>query len=135
MHSLRRCKMEVWSHGGGAKTGGESSAVQAELKQGVDTIYSTECAFAAKMKDGSVVTWGRAGHGGDSSAVQKELNNEERKGVDTIYSTRSAFAAKIQDGSVVTWGSVVSGGFSSRVQAELKHGEDERRKCGDMGTC
>jgi hypothetical protein len=44
--------------------GGDSSAVQAELKQGVDTIYSNHGAFAAVMKDRSVVTWGDADWGG-----------------------------------------------------------------------
>jgi hypothetical protein len=70
--------MEVWSHGGhngyyggdiialeadGSVVtwehngyGGDSSAVQAELKQGVDHIYSTDRAFAATKTDGSVVT-------------------------------------------------------------------------------
>jgi hypothetical protein len=49
------------------------------------------------MRDGSVVTWGRADWGGDSSAVEAEL----KQGVDTIYSTYEAFAAKMKDGSVV----------------------------------
>ena len=48
----------------------------AELKQGVDTIYSTFHAFAAKMKDESVVICGNAGHGGDSSRVQAELKQD-----------------------------------------------------------
>ena len=64
--------MVTW---GRADRGGDSSAVQAELKQGVDTIYSTRYTFAAKMRDGSVVTWGHARSGGDSSAVQTELSN------------------------------------------------------------
>jgi co-chaperonin GroES (HSP10) len=102
---------------GNAGSGGDSSRVQAELKQGVDTIYSAYGAFAAKMQDGSVVTWGAARKGGDSSRVQAEL----KQGVDTIYSTfGGAFAAKMQDGSVVTWGRAGYGGDSSRVQAELK---------------
>ena len=54
---------------GDADCGGDSSIVQAELKQGMDTIYSTRCAFAAKMLDGSVVTWGAADYGGDSSTA------------------------------------------------------------------
>jgi hypothetical protein len=54
--------------------GGNSSRVQAELNQGVDTIYSTHYAFAAKMKDGRVVTWGNDRYGGDSSDVQAKLN-------------------------------------------------------------
>jgi hypothetical protein len=55
---------------GDADFGGDSSRVQAELKQGVDTVYSTFGAFAAKMQDGRVVTWGRADRGGDSSRIQ-----------------------------------------------------------------
>jgi hypothetical protein len=47
--------------------------VQAELKQGVDTIYSTRFAFAALMQDGGVVTWGDNARDGDSSRVQAEL--------------------------------------------------------------
>jgi hypothetical protein len=61
--------------------------MQAKLKQGVNTIYSTGSAFAAVIKDKSVIIWGLPNWGGDSSAVQAELNSEERKGVDTIYST------------------------------------------------
>jgi hypothetical protein len=95
--------------------------VQAELKQGVDTIYSTYGAFAAVMKDGSVVTWGDSNYGGDSSLVQAEL----KQGVDTIYSNYGAFAAKMQDGSVVTWGNPITGGDSSQVQAELKQWMNE----------
>ena len=82
------------------------------------TIFSTHYASAAKMLDGSVVTWGDADCGGDSSRVQAEL----KQGVDTICSTYYAFAAKMLDGSVVTWGDASYGGDSSRVQAELKQG-------------
>ena len=38
-------------------------------------IRSTCAAFAAILGDGSVVTWGSADHGGDSSAVQEQLKN------------------------------------------------------------
>ena len=84
------------------------------------TIFSTDRAFAAKLLDGSVVTWGYAGYGGDSSSVQAEL----KQGVDTIFSTGGAFAAKLLDGSVVTWGNARNGGDSSSVQAELKERVD-----------
>jgi hypothetical protein len=63
-------------------------------------IFANARAFAVVMSARSVVTWGRADCGGDSSRVQAEL----KQGVDTIYSTGRAFAAKMQDGSVVTWG-------------------------------
>jgi co-chaperonin GroES (HSP10) len=87
---------------------------------GIITIYSTESAFAVKMSDGSVVTWGDAECGGNSSHVQAEL----KQGVDTVHSTFGAFAAKMQDGSVVTWGDANLGGDSSAVQAELRQGVD-----------
>eukprot|EP00808_Paulinella_micropora_P005091 g5224.t1 len=80
----------------------------------VDTIYSTSRAFAAKKTDGTVVTWGESGYGGDSSSVADQLTN-----VDTIYSTDWAFAAKKTDGTVVKWGSFLDGGDSSSVADQL----------------
>ena len=41
--------------------------------KGVQQIQATQRAFAAILADGSVITWGNAGFGGDSSAVQHEL--------------------------------------------------------------
>ena len=67
------------------------------------------------MEDGSVVTWGHADDGGDSSAVQDQL-----KGVLQIQATVAAFAAILEDGSVVTWGDADYGGDSSTVQDQLK---------------
>ena len=69
-----------------------------------------------------MVTWGRAGSAGDSSAVQDQLKN-----VQQIQASRSAFAAVLGDGSVVTWGDANSGGDSSAVQAELKVASGQRR--------
>ena len=57
---------------GDASSGGDSSAVQDQLKR-VMQIQATHRAFAAITKDGSVITWGHANYGGDSSAVQQEL--------------------------------------------------------------
>eukprot|EP00434_Breviolum_minutum_P025667 symbB.v1.2.022682.t1/scaffold2025.1/size93651/5 len=95
----------LWCHGdntlvtwGGAEFGGDSSAVQYQLR-GVQQIQATERAFAAIVADGSVVTWGDQTFGGDSSAVQYQL-----RGVQHIQATRWAFAAVLADGSVVTWG-------------------------------
>ena len=74
-------------------------------------------AFAALRADGSVVTWGDASYGGDSSAVAAELNG----GIDVtqIFSSERAFAALRADGSVVTWGDGDWGGNSSTVAAQL----------------
>ena len=97
--------------------GGDSRHVQSQLMQGVDTIYSNSHAFAARMLDGSIVTWGVAFEGGDSSMVQAQLKN-----VDAVYATDKAFAALLSNGSVVTWGDPINGGDSSGVQQELKQG-------------
>ena len=63
----------------------------------METVYSTSHAFAAVLKDRTVVTWGNKNGGGDSSTVQAALT-----GVETIYSTDHAFAAVLKDGTIVT---------------------------------
>ena len=79
-------------------------------------IQATERAFAAILADGSVVTWGLAEYGGDSSAVRDQL-----RGVQQIQATGfGAFAAILADGSVVTWGDEDFGGDSSSVRDQLK---------------
>jgi len=45
--------------------GGDSASVSSSLVN-VQSIYSTESAFAALKGNGSVVTWGLASNGGDS---------------------------------------------------------------------
>ena len=73
--------MDPSSPGVRADSGGDSSAVQDQLK-GVVQIQATGWAFAAILEDGSVVTWGDADYGGDSSAVRDQL-----KGVQQIQAT------------------------------------------------
>ncbi|OLQ14301.1 hypothetical protein AK812_SmicGene1588 [Symbiodinium microadriaticum] len=79
-------------------------------------IQATSGAFAAILGDGSVVTWGDAACGGDSSAVQDQLKN-----VQQIQASYSAFAAVLGDGSLVTWGKAEFGVDSSAVQDQLKN--------------
>ena len=74
----------LWCHGdnkvvtwGTADVGGDSSAVQDQLKD-VQQIQATKTAFAAILEDGSVVTWGSAAYGGDSSAVQHQLRGVQQ---------------------------------------------------------
>ncbi|TAN65563.1 MAG: hypothetical protein EPN17_16345 [Methylobacter sp.] len=75
-------------------------------------------AFAVIKADGSVVTWGNSGWGGDSSTVAAQLNGSID--VSQIYSTSAAFAALRSDGSVVTWeSSHDAGGDSSKVAVQL----------------
>ena len=75
-------------------------------------IAATERAFAAILSDGSVVTWGDADSGGDSTAVQDQL-----KDVQKIKSSSNAFAAILGDGSVISWGCGDEGGDCSAFAA------------------
>ena len=79
-------------------------------------VQACEYAFAAILGDGSVVTWGHAALGGDSSAVQDQLKN-----VQQIQASPGAFAAVLDDGSVVTWGGAAKGGESTAVWDQLKN--------------
>ena len=45
-----------------------------QLRSDVQQILSNDLAFAALKGDGSVVTWGEADTGGDSSAVLDQLS-------------------------------------------------------------
>ena len=79
-------------------------------------LAATEGAFALWCHgDSTVVTWGRANCGGDSSAVRNQL-----KGVQQIQASAGAFAAILEDGSVVTWGEAECGGDSSAVRDQLR---------------
>ena len=62
------------------------------------------------------MTWGDRRCGGDSSAVQDQLQN-----VRQIQACCRAFAAIRDDGSVVSWGDSRMGGDSSAVRDELKN--------------
>ena len=86
---------------GNASSGGDSSAVTADLSVGVVQIYSNPNSFAALKEDGSVVTWGHSEYGGDSSSV--DLSS----GVIGLYAAKGSFAALKDDGSVVTWGAAM----------------------------
>ena len=78
-------------------------------------IQASDGAFAAILGDGSVLTWGSAAHGGDSSPVQDQLRD-----VQQIQASDGAFAAILGDGSVVTWGRARLGGDSRAVQHQLR---------------
>ena len=74
----------------------------------------TQFAIAAILGDGTVVTWGDAEYGGDSTAVRDQLKN-----VQQITASNCSFAAVRGDGTVVTWG---SGRCDSHyVQHQLKN--------------
>ena len=82
-------------------------------------VIGTSCAFAAVRADGSVVTWGHRGGGGDSSAVRDQF----RSGVVPATANCTASAAVKEDCSVVTWGHRSGGGGdSSAVRDQLSGG-------------
>ena len=85
-------------------------AVQDQLNN-VQQIKATGRAFAAILFDGSVVTWGDAERGGNSSELQEQLQS-----VQQIQATAFAFAAIIGGGFVVTSGLNGHGGDNSVVQ-------------------
>ena len=68
------CNPRRWicGHLGRCALSGRHRAVQEQLKN-VQQIQASHQAFAAIRGDGSVVTWGSANYGGDSSAVQDQL--------------------------------------------------------------
>ncbi|OLP80686.1 hypothetical protein AK812_SmicGene38864 [Symbiodinium microadriaticum] len=80
-------------------------------------------AFAALFGDGSVVTWGHADSGGDSSAIQDQLRDVQK-----IQASGQAFAAILGDGSVVTWGD--AGALpdrAARILGDAVYGRDKAR--------
>ena len=62
-----------------------------------------------------MVSWGRADHGGNSSAVQEQLRD-----VQQIQASQEAFAAILGDGFVVIWENAYFGGDCSAVQDQLR---------------
>ena len=116
--------VQTW---GDAAFGGNSSAVQAQLKDVLEIQASGAAfcsgpydgifggAFAAILGDRSVVTWGLAVAGGDSSAVQHQL-----KDVQLVQGSERAFAALLADGSVVAWGHAQFGGDTSAGAGSAK---------------
>lgn len=68
--------MVAWGDAGG---GGDCSKVQAQLVD-VQSIYSTDEAFAALKGDGSVVAWGNPTTGGRLCKVTENESWEEEEG-------------------------------------------------------
>jgi hypothetical protein len=98
--------------------GQNTVATGAVISTGNGSQFPNYTAFAALKNDGSVVTWGGASTGGDSSSVAASLSS----GVTAVYSNGDCFAALKSNGSVVTWGSPFYGGNSSSVAGGLSSG-------------
>jgi len=108
-------------------TTGEYVSVADKLDGTVDVaqIFSNYGAFAALRADGSVVSWGDSGYGGDSSVVAGKLDGTVD--VKRVFSTGEAFAAVRADGSVVAWGNSYHGGDSSAVADKLNGAIDVKQ--------
>ena len=81
-----------------------------ELKD-VQQITASGRAFAAVLKDGTVISWGDAKYGGDCSGVKDQL-----KDVKMVKASFWAFAAICGSGQVVCWGDEAFGGSSEKVK-------------------
>ena len=74
--------------------------------------------MAAVKSDGSVLTWGDAVSGGDSTTVRSQLAG----GVAQVVAGNFAMAAVKSDGSVLTWGHASCGGNCTTVRSQLDDG-------------
>jgi|ERR1712034_26007 len=90
------------------------STVSPDLQSDVESIVSTDLAFAALKKNGRVITWGNRQWGGDSSSVSSDLQSD----ISTVVSTTCRFAALKTNGRVIRWGN--SDDDSSSVISDLQ---------------
>ncbi len=79
----------------------QKSTVLNFLSLYIETIYSTNYAFAAKTEEGNVITWGNPVSGGVSNSVRMLLDTNSIK---CIYTSATSFAAITEDKKVITWG-------------------------------
>ena len=88
------------------------------LAADIQQVYSAEKkSFAARTRDGSLVTWGHPQYGGNSAAVADQL----AAGVVRVYSTCYGHAALKDDGSVVPWGLLASDPFIQLQRVQMPH--------------
>lgn len=114
---------------GDPSTGGDSSAVAADLTSNVVNIYSKSDAFVAVKSDGSVVAWGDSSYGGDSTGVSSVTN----KNVVSIFNNLYSFAALKSDGSVFAWGDATTGGSTAAVAGSLSSGVSTITPVNELG--
>ena len=99
---------------GESDTSQEEQVTEPEFDPLNGDVYVTEKAFAQIDDQGNVTTWGHENFGGDSTAVQEQLQH-----ITHIASTDWAFAALTESMDVVTWGYKDFGGDSQKVQDQL----------------
>ena len=102
---------------------GEVTLAQAGLQSGdLLTLHTrpvclaaADSAMTAILANGTVVTWGYPGNGGDSNSAHDNLKN-----ISQVQSTRFSFAAIRGDRTVVAWGNSACGGNINKVESLLK---------------
>ena len=108
------CNHEVtWGH----KDFGSALGGHKDFLKDVTEIVASGRAFAAILKDGTVISWGDKKYGGDCSAVKDRL-----KDVRSLAASFSAFAAICGGGHVVSWGNEASGGSCENVKEKSGKG-------------
>jgi alpha-tubulin suppressor-like RCC1 family protein len=104
--------------------------VQDQLSRGVKEIVASCGAFAALKDDGSVVAWGDAEMGSNTSVYADQL----KKGVKTIYSADRAFCALKDDGMVVSWGYFVGNSAVSHADKKNELSKDVQTVVGNRNA-
>ena len=95
--------------------------------QGIVSLQGNHYAFAAVTEEGSLVTWGKATLGGDSSTVQGNLRQKVRQAAPSS----KGFFAILEDRSLIYWGQHASGIGMSAVKHQLT---SVRQVCSTMDS-
>ncbi|MFJ4376543.1 RCC1 domain-containing protein [Pseudomonas japonica] len=103
----------------GGKLSDDASAVDS-----VVAISATSAAFAARLRDGSAVSWGEPDYGGAPSLMPGEFVE--------ITGNSGAFAARKADGSLQAWGHYAS--FGIPVPPEVLQHQDYIELCGAVNA-
>jgi hypothetical protein len=77
--------------------------------QGIVNVQGNPSAFAAVTEEGSLVTWGDATLGGDSSVIRSKLQQKVRQ----VTPSLKGFFAILEDWSLIYWGGTSGIGMSA----------------------
>ncbi len=91
------------------------------------SAYQVPVSYAVLKKDGTVVTFGHAKYGGDSSTVASQL-----VGITKIVAGQQAFAALRSDGTVVCWGCVDDINVNTATSNNVSIGQVNLTNCSDI---
>jgi alpha-tubulin suppressor-like RCC1 family protein len=105
------------------------NATIGEFLLNIESIYSTEAAFAVVNTSKNVYAWGNTTSGGMEStsfATQVHIvdltSGEFLSNIESVYSTTSAFAVINNSKNVCAWGASSSGGIATTFSSQLRIG-------------